>query len=95
MPICTTCGMPHPADVTTSHHPVPCFNGCFCQQKGKSREGCIWMRTLKIPSDVPRELRRLYAMMAQGELITNRDAQVAVPIASLLPIQPKRRKSEN
>ena len=72
MPNCATCGRPHPADVTTSHHP----DGCKCSSSlcgGSGPQGCIWSRVLKIPPEIPADFRRLWAMSKQAELIRERD----------------------
>ena len=62
-PKCAICGKPHPKDVKTFHHPIPCFPNCsLCGQKGDAPEGCVWMRTLTVPPHIPSEHRHAWAM---------------------------------
>ncbi len=68
---CAVCGKPHPDDVTTSHHPIPCFPNCsLCRQKGNSPDGCVWMRTLTFPAGTSPLRRRFLAALAQAEMET-------------------------
>lgn len=44
MKFCPTCGLEHPDDVQTSHHPDDCTCGSIlCGGTGVT--GCIWTRT--------------------------------------------------
>ena len=78
MKMCRVCGTPHPDDVITSHHPVPCFPNCFCLQKGNDPAGCIWIRARTFPPGTSEEERRRLAGLDYMKLIVERE-QAARP----------------
>lgn len=55
MKLCTTCGLEHPDDVSTSHHPdnCPCGSELLHAPDGNNRgpEGCIWIRVVQPGED--------------------------------------------
>ena len=64
---CPTCGIEHPDDVTTSHHPPDCTCGSILCG------GCIWCRTVQVDMSLPSELRQLDALLGYLALIMERE----------------------
>lgn len=48
MKTCATCGLRHPDDVMTAHHPANCLCGLdICSARASTLQaGCIWARTV-------------------------------------------------
>ena len=66
-PGCGGCGLQHPDDVTTSHHP----KGCTCGSTLCG--GCIWMRTAKIAPGLSPEAREASILLDYLTLIMERE----------------------